>query len=69
MALSKVMQSDDLDIVEALAAHLRTVKETEKLSTMDLDRWSKYASTLQKCFEEDGKVAYQCQEIKHFSSA
>ena len=63
------MQSDQLDIIEALTALLQTVKETEKLSTLSLDQWPMYTSTLEKCIEEDGKVVYQCQDLKHFSSA
>ena len=35
--LSKVMQYDDLDILQALSFGLWTVKETKKLSTSDLD--------------------------------
>lgn len=37
--LSKVMHYDDLDVLQALSSMLRTVKETEKLSTSDLDQW------------------------------
>ena len=66
--LSKVMQYDDLDILQALSYVLRTVKETEKLSTSDLDKWPIYAATMQKCTEEDGKTEYQCQELKNFSA-
>ena len=50
--LSKVMQYDDLDILQALSSMLRTVKETEKLSTSDLDQWPTYATTMQKCTAE-----------------
>ena len=68
VALSKIMQCDELDIVQALAAHLRVVKETEKLSAKNLDDWPTYASTLGRCVDEDGTVVYQCQEVKNFSS-
>ena len=48
---------------------MRTVKETEKLSTASLDKWPMYTSTVQKCVEEDGKVVFQCQDLKNFSLA
>ena len=67
--LSKVMQYNDLDILQALTSVLRTVKETEKLSTSELDHWPTYAATVEKCTEEDGKTEYQCQELKNFSAA
>ena len=28
-----------------------------------------YTSTVQKCVEEDGKVVFQCQDLKNFSLA
>ena len=39
MILSKVLQYDDLDILQAISSVLRTVKETEKLSISDFDQW------------------------------
>ena len=64
--LSKVMQHDYLDILEALTAVLRAVREMEKLSALDLDHWPTYALTVEKCAVEDGKMTYQCQELKNF---
>ena len=64
---SKCMQSDEVDILEALTCLLKTLKKTEKLSSKPLDQWSTYATTLSKCTEEEGNRVYQCQELKHFS--
>ena len=64
---SKVMQSDELDILAALASLLRTIKETEKLSSLPLVQWPVYSATLKKLEEENGKKVYQCQELKKFS--
>lgn len=66
---SKVMQSDEVDILGALNCLLKTLKETEKLSSKPLDQWPTYAATLGKCTEEDGSKVYQCQELKQFSEA
>ena len=67
--LSKVLQYDQLDIIAALSSILRTVKETEKLSSTPLDQWATFAATLKKCTSEDGNTIYQCQELKSFASA
>ena len=68
---SKCMQRDDVDILgaRALTSLLKTLKETEKLSSKPLDQWPTYAATLSKCTEEEGNRVYQCQELKHFSEA
>ena len=66
---SKQMQSDDLDILEALTSLVRTLKETEKLCQTPLDQWPTYDATIKKCTTEDGEKVYQCQEVKHFSAA
>ena len=60
---SKVMQSDELDILSALSSLLETVKETEKLSTLPLAKWPVYSSILKEISTD------QCQELKHFSDA
>ena len=39
VVLSKVMQYDHLDIIQALTSVLQTVKETERLRSTDLDQW------------------------------
>ena len=67
--LSKVMQSDDLDILAVLSSFLRSVKEIDKLSSSSLERWPTYVSTLLKCVETDGAVAYQSQKLKSFLEA
>ena len=64
---SKVMQSDELDILAALTSLLRTIKETEKLSSLPLAQWPVYSATLKKLSQENGKKVYQCQELKKFS--
>ena len=56
---SKVMQSDELDILGALNSLLRTVKETEKLSSLSLSKWPMYSATLKKISDEAGKKVYQ----------
>ena len=54
--LSKVMQNDNLDIIEALSAVLMALKETGILCAMDIDQWPTYALALGKCESKDGKV-------------
>ena len=39
VVISKVMQHDHLDILQALTSLLQAVKEIEKLSTTDLEKW------------------------------
>ena len=48
---SKVMQSDELDIVGALTSLLRTIKETEKLRSLPLAQWPVYFATMKKLKE------------------
>ena len=68
--LSKVMQQDDLDILEALTGVLKSTKEVERLSTTPLDEWSTYSTTMKKCTTDtNGKVSYQTQEMKAFGEA
>lgn len=57
---SKVLQSNELDILAALTSLLQTVKETGKLSSLPLAEWPVYSATLKKVEEEDGKKVYQC---------
>ena len=52
---SKVMQSDNLDILAALTSLLRTVRETEKLSLLPLAEWPMYSAILKKVDDENGK--------------
>ena len=66
---SKVMQSDELDIVGALTSLLRTIKETEKLRSLPLAQCPVYSATMKKLKEENGQKVYQCQELKRFDEA
>ena len=59
---SKCMQNE-VDILGALTSLLKTLKETEKLTSKPLDQWPTYATTLKKCTEEDGHTVYQCQQL------
>ena len=67
--LSKVLQSDDLDILPVLTSLLRSVKEVDKLSSTHLDRWPTYAATLLKCTNDNGAISYQSQELVQFEAA
>lgn len=69
MIFSKCMQSDEVDILGTLTSLLRTLKETDKLSSTSLDQWPTYVATLRKCTEEDSSKVYQCQQLKRFSEA
>ena len=66
---SKVLQSNELDILAALTNLLRTVNETDKLSSLPLAQWPMYSATLKKVEDENGKKIYQCQQLKWFSEA
>ena len=63
------MQSNELDILAAPSSLLRTVKETDKLSSLPLSRWPVYSATLKKVVDDNGKKVYQCQELKRFNEA
>lgn len=63
------MQSDDLDILAALTSLLRFMNDVDKLSSTPLDRLPTYATTLQKCTENDSATFYQSQELKQFVTA
>lgn len=60
------MQSDQLDILGALTALLRSVKEVNKLESTPLYLWSTYAATVRKCSIEGESTVYQAQELKNF---
>ena len=61
---SKVMQNDEIDILETLTSLLKTLHETETLATKPLEQWStSYSATLKKFTNEDNKVCYQSQEV------
>ena len=63
---SKVMQSDEVDILAAVTSLLKTMKETEKLRSKPFDQWPTYAATMKKISSEDKEKVYQCQEIKKY---
>ncbi len=64
---SKCLQSDDIDILGALTCLLKTLSETNKLSSKNLENWPTYRATLSKCISEDEQQVYQSQELKKFS--
>ena len=64
---SKVMQSDELDILAALTSLLQTIKETEKLKSLPLAQWPVYSITL-KVKEEDGKKVYTCTVLSRIAA-
>ena len=60
------MQDDELNLLATLTFLLRTIKETDKLSSKGLEQWPVYSNTLQKLTEEDGqKDVYQLQKLKN----
>jgi hypothetical protein len=63
---SKVLQSDDLDVLAALMSLLSTIKEINKLSSLPLEKWPTYASTLKKIVLENGERVYQCQSLSKY---
>ena len=69
---SKVMQSNELDILAALTSLLRTIKETDKFSTLPLSKWPVYSAMLKKVVEDNGKkfisVRSSSDSIKHSST-
>ena len=66
---SKVMQSDDLDVLAAFMSLLKTVKEVNNLSSLPLDKWPMYAATLKKINMQDGERVYQCQSLQKYEQA
>lgn len=58
------MQSDEVDILAALTSLLKTMKETDKLSSKHLDQWPTYTATIKKITCEDEAIVFQGQEIK-----
>ena len=66
---SKCMQSDEVDILGALNALLKTLRETDKLASKPLDQWLTYTATLAKCASEGGDTVYQLQKLKRYPQA
>ena len=63
--LSKTLQNEEIDILEALTSVLRTLKELDKLLSKPVEQWATYKAVIQKCDDE----VYQLQDIKSFSVA
>ena len=63
--LSKTLQNEEIDILEALTSVLRTLKELDKLLSKPVEQWATYKTVIQKCDDE----VYQLQDIKSFSVA
>jgi hypothetical protein len=66
---SKVMQSDEIDILGALNSLLKTIQETDKLASKPLHQWPTYAATQKKFTEEGGEKSYQSQVVQCLSGA
>ena len=66
---SKVMPGDDLDVLGAFTALIKTVKEINKLCSKSLDQWPMYSATLKKVSKEEGKNVYQGQKLHRYDAA
>ena len=65
---SKVLQEDDIDVLEAFTSLLRTVKDVNKLSDKPMEHWKTYSTTVKKITtaSSGGKAEdiYQCQGLR-----
>ena len=61
--------SDELDILGALTSLIRTVKETNQLSSKPIEQWPTYLNITKKITEEEGEQLYQLQALKKFALA
>lgn len=66
---SKVFQSDNLDELAAFMSLLKTVKEINKLSSLPLEKWPTYTSTIKKILLENGERVYQCKSLSKYDQA
>ena len=66
---SKTLQGDNVDILGALTALLRTIKETNQLRLMSVDQWPTYSATMLKIMEEDSQPTYQLQALSKVEEA
>ena len=70
---SKIMQSDEIDIVAALTSLLKTLREMEKLASKPLSKWATYSTTCAKFVKEgSGSITeyyYQAQKVKCYVTA
>ena len=68
---SKVLQEDDIDILEAFTILLRTVKDVNKLSDKLLEHWKTYSTTIKNITttSSGGKPEnkYQCQGLRNLT--
>jgi len=63
---SKCMQEDELNLLAALTFLLRTIKETNKLSSKSLEKWPVYNNTLQKKMEKQMSIKLKnLAEVKY----
>ena len=73
--LSKVLQEDDVDVLEAFTSLLRTVKDINKLSNKPLEQWKTYSTTIKKITitsaSSSGKAEdiYQYQGLRNLTQA
>ena len=56
---SRSMQSDNLGILAAITHLVKTLNETDKLSSKPLEQWKTYGDTLKKVQDEKGQPVYQ----------
>ena len=66
---SKTMQGNEIDILGALTSLLKTVRDTDKLSTKLLEQWPTFAVTQKKCTVDNGRKVCQCQELVKYEQA
>ena len=68
--LSKAMQSDDLDILGAISSVVKSVRDTNKLSSTPLEKWPTYDYLIKNTsVDDEGQESYQSQELKNYSQA
>lgn len=70
---SKVLQEDDVDVLEAFTSLLRTVKDVNQLSDKPLEYWKTYNTTIKKIIttSSGGKAEdiYQLQGLRNLIQA
>ena len=72
---SKLMQSEEIDIVAALTSLLKTLREMEKLASKPITQWATYSATCAKFVTEGSGSAstseyyYQAQKVKYYVNA
>ncbi|CAB3993296.1 zinc finger 862-like [Paramuricea clavata] len=67
---SKSMQSNDLDILAAISHIIKTLNETNKLTSKPLEQWKTYSDTLKKVQQDEkGQSEYQTQILTNVEGA